>query len=159
MDPEQAREMTTMNTSNQPNGSPGGSLHARRERERLAVELRVEGCTFAVIGAHLGVSDRMASRIFHRAMDRVLREPVGQLIHLEAARLDGLWQAAWPKALAGSARHIECCVRISERRARLLGLDAPTRSEVHVMSAEEQDALDREIEKLLEGYRRGEGDL
>jgi hypothetical protein len=147
--------MTTMATRNQPNGSPGGSLHALRERERLAVELRVEGCTFAVIGARLGVSDRMASRIFHRAMDRVLREPVGQLIELESARLDALWRAAWPKALAGSARHIECCVRISERRCRLLGLDQPSKLEMR-MSVEEVDALDREIEKLLEGYRRGE---
>lgn len=146
-----------MATSNQPNGSPGGSLHARRERERLAVELRVQGSTFAVIGDRLGVSDRMASRIFHRAMDRVLREPVAELIELESARLDALWQAAWPKALAGSARHIECCVRISERRCRLLGLDQPSKLEMR-MSVEEVDALDREIEKLLEGYRHGEGE-
>ena len=98
----------------------------------------------------------MASRIVHRAMNRILREPVGQLIDLESARLDALWRAAWPKALAGSARHIECCVRICERRARLLGLDQPAELEMR-MSAEEVDALDREIEQLLDGYRRGEG--
>jgi hypothetical protein len=49
MDPKQAEEMTTMATSNQANGSPGGSLRAR-ERERLAVALRVDGCTYAEIG-------------------------------------------------------------------------------------------------------------
>ena len=148
MDPEHPKEMTTMATSSQPNGSPGGSLRARRERERLAVELRIEGCTFGQIGARLGVSDRMASRIFHRAMDRVLREPVGQLVDLEAARLDALWAAMWPRALAGSARHAEVCVRICERRARLLGLDQPGKLEMR-MSVEEVDALDREIEQLL----------
>jgi Sigma-70, region 4 len=156
MDPEHPKEMTTMAISNQPNGSPGGSLRARRERERLAVELRVQGCTFAEIGTQLGVSDRMASRIFHRAMDRVLREPVGQLVDLEAARLDALWAAMWPRALAGSARHAEVCLRVLERRARLLGLNQPSKLEMR-MSVEEVDALDREIEKLLEGYRRGEG--
>ena len=139
-----------MATSNQPNGSPGGSLRTRRERERLAVELRVEGCTFTEIGDRLGISDRMASRIFHRAMNRVLREPVGQLIELESARLDGLWQAMWPRALAGSARHAEVCVRICERRARLLGLDQPAKAKMEMrMSVEEVDALDREIEQLL----------
>jgi hypothetical protein len=147
MDPEQPREMTTMATSHQPNGSPGGSI-AARERERLAVELRVEGCTYAEIGARLGISDRMASRVVNRAMNRVLREPVGQLIDLELARLDALWAAMWPRALAGSARHAEVCVAISARRCRLLGLDQPSKLEMH-MSVEEVDALDREIEQLL----------
>jgi DNA-binding CsgD family transcriptional regulator len=156
MDPEQPKEMTTMATSNQRNGSPGGSI-AVRERERLAVELRVQGCTYDEIGARLGVSRRMASRIVNRAIDRVLREPVSQLIDLESARLDALWQAMWPQAMAGSARHAEVCVRICERRARLLGLDQPSKLEMR-MSVEEVDALDREIEKLLEGYRRGEGE-
>jgi DNA-binding CsgD family transcriptional regulator len=147
MDPEQPGEMTTMATSNAPNGSPPGSIRAR-EREREAVALRVEGCIYAEIGDRLGISDRMASRIVNRAINRVLREPVGQLVDLESARLDALWQAMWPQALAGSARHAEVCVRICERRARLLGLDQPAKLEMR-MSAEEVDALDREIEQLL----------
>jgi hypothetical protein len=118
----------------------------------VAVTLRVEGCTYAEIGDQLGISDRMASRIVNRAMNRVLREPVGQLVDLESARLDALWQAIMPRALAGSARHAEVCVRIAERRSRLLGLDAPTRTEVR-MSVEEVDALDAEIERLLAEYR------
>jgi hypothetical protein len=137
-----------MATSNQANGSPGGSLRARRERERVAVALRVEGCTYAEIGDQLGVSDRMASRIVNRAMDRVLREPVGQLVELEAARLDALWAAMWPRVLAGSARHAEVCVHICARRCQLLGLDQPSKLEMR-MSVEEVDALDREIEQLL----------
>lgn len=144
-----------MATSNVRNGSPGGSI-AVRERERVAVQLRIDGLTYDEIGARLGVSRRMASRIVNRAMNRVLREPVGQLVDLESARLDALWQAMWPRALAGSARHAEVCVRICERRARLLGLDQPAKLEMR-MSGEEVDALDREIEQLLEGYRRGEG--
>jgi hypothetical protein len=156
MDPEQPEEMTTMATRKEPNGSPGGSI-AARERERVAVTLRIEGLTYAEIGDQLEISDRMASRIVNRAINRVLREPVGQLIDLESARLDALWAAMWPRALAGSARHAEVCVRISERRSRLLGLDQPAKLEMR-MSVEEVDALDREIEQLLDGYRHGEGD-
>jgi hypothetical protein len=142
-----------MATSNQANGSPGGSI-AARERERVAVMLRIDGLKYHEIGAQLGISDRMASRIVNRAMNRVLREPVGQLVDLEAARLDRLWQAMLPRALAGSARHAEVCVSISERRSRLLGLDQPTKMEMR-MSVEEVEAIDREIEELLDGYRYG----
>jgi DNA-binding CsgD family transcriptional regulator len=156
MDPEQEGEMTTMATSNGRNGSPRGSI-AVRERERVAVQLRIEGLTYDEIGDRLGVSRPMASRIVNRAMNRVLREPVGQLVDLEAARLDALWQAMLPRALAGSARHAEVCVHICARRCQLLGLDQPHKLEMR-MSVEEVDALDREIEKLLEGYRHGGGD-
>jgi DNA-binding CsgD family transcriptional regulator len=148
--------MTKMAISNQANGSPWGSLRAR-ERERVAVALRVDGCTYAEIGDRLGISDRMASRIVNRAMNRVLREPVGQLIELESARLDALWQAMWPRALAGSARHAEICIRISERRARLLGLDQPTRVDANVLANVTVDQLDAEIERLLREYGQGGG--
>jgi DNA-binding CsgD family transcriptional regulator len=156
MDPEQEGEMATMVTSNQPNGSPWGSLRAR-ERERVAVALRVDGCNYAEIGDRLGISDRMASRIVNRAMDRVLREPVGQLIDLESARLDALWQAMWPRALAGSVRHAEVCVRICERRSRLLGLDQPARVDANVLTNVSIDQLDAEIERLLAEYRGNAG--
>jgi predicted transcriptional regulator len=146
-----------MATSNQANGSPWGSLRARRERERVAVTLRVEGCTYAEIGDQLGVSDRMASRIVNRAMNRVLREPVDQLIDLERARVDALWQVMWPRALAGSARHAEVCVRISERRSRLLGLDQPTRVHADLLANVSVDQLDAEIERLLREYGQGGG--
>jgi Sigma-70, region 4 len=145
-----------MATSNARNGSRGGSI-AVRERERVAVELRVEGCTYAEIGDRLGVSGRMACRIVNRAMNRVLREPVDQLIDLERARLDALWQAMWPRALAGSARHAEVCVRISERRSRLLGLDAPARVHASVLADVSVDELDAEIERLLRDYGQGGG--
>ena len=48
-------------------------------------------------------------------------------------------------------------MRICERRARLLGLDQPAKM-VMRMSVEEVDALDREIEQLLDGYYHGGGD-
>jgi DNA-binding CsgD family transcriptional regulator len=157
MDSEQEGKVTTMATSTQQNGSPWSSLRAR-ERERLAVGLRVDGCTYAEIGDQLGISDRMASRVVNRAMNRVLREPVGQLVDLESARLDALWAAMWPRALAGSARHAEVCVRISERRSRLLGLDQPARVDANVLANVTVDQIDAEIEHLLDQLRRGNGE-
>jgi hypothetical protein len=59
----------------------------------------------------------------------------------------------WLRALAGSARHAEVCLRISERRSRLLGLDQPTRIDANVLANVTVDQLDAEIERLLEEYR------
>ena len=53
---------------------------------------------------------------------------------------------------AGSARHAEVCVRISERRARLLGLDAPARVDANVLANVTVDQIDAEIERLLREY-------
>jgi hypothetical protein len=58
----------------------------------------------------------------------------------------------WPRALAGSARHAEVCVRISERRSRLLGLDQPTRVNANVLANVTVDQIDAEIERLLREY-------
>jgi predicted DNA-binding protein (UPF0251 family) len=147
-----------MSTSQPPKGSLKRGSPQVREREAKALRLRAEGATYDEIGRQLGVSRPMAARVVHRALDRVVREPANHLIALECTRLDLLTKAHMPKALAGSARAAEIVLRVMERRARLLGLDAPVRSEVHVMSAEEQDALDREIEALLRSYREGGGE-
>lgn len=45
---------------------------------------------------------------------------------LELIRLDELFHAYWPGAVAGKARAATIILRIMERRARLEGLDAPT---------------------------------
>jgi hypothetical protein len=55
-------------------------------------------------------------------------------------------------ALAGSARHAEVCIHISERRSRLLGLDKPARVDTNVLGIVAVDQIDAEIERLLEEY-------
>jgi hypothetical protein len=138
-------------------GCTGGAEWVRR-REAEALRLRTAGFSYREVGDQLGVGETMSRRIVQRALRRVLVEPGIEVIALECQRLDLLTSAAMPRALAGSARWAEVAIRVMERRARLLGLDAPTRSEVHVMTADEQEALDREIEALLEQYRDPGGD-
>jgi hypothetical protein len=50
---------------------------------------------------------------------------------------------------------IDTLLRIQERRARLLGLDAPAQTTVHVLS---EDAIDQEIARLEAELRGLEGD-
>jgi hypothetical protein len=70
-------------------------------------------------------------------------EEVQQLRVLESQRLDALLEAVWPQAAQGHLPAVDRAVRILERRARLLGLDAPQQSEVLTI-----DRIDAEIERL-----------
>ena len=46
-------------------------------------------------------------------------------VQLELQRLDSLFQPHFDRGLTGDARATLVCLKIMERRARLLGLDAP----------------------------------
>ena len=49
---------------------------------------------------------------------------------LELERLDKLWFAMYRQATQGNQGAVDRCIRIMERRAKLLGLDAPTKTEL-----------------------------
>jgi hypothetical protein len=63
----------------------------------------------------------------------------------EAERLDELESAIWPNAMAGNLDAIDRCLAIMERRARLLGLDAPTRFTIELWVL---NSIDAEVERL-----------
>jgi hypothetical protein len=128
------------------------------EREAKALDLRKAGLTYDQIGAQLGgISRSRAAHIVRRALDRLVQEPGEELVKLEVERLDMLWRALLPKALAGSPRHAEVAVRILESKRKLLGVDAPVkvRSEVDVTI---HDGIDAEIEQLMERMRERDPD-
>jgi hypothetical protein len=131
---------------------------AVRLRDAHAVRLRLEGRTYREVGEQLGVSRKMAARVVQRGLRAVERETTEDLIRLDNHRLDMIWAAMWPHAEAGSAPHAMVCLRTLERRARLLGLDAPTRAHITAhITPEETAALDAEIAALLATYGIGDG--
>jgi hypothetical protein len=68
---------------------------------------------------------------------------------VEVERLDVLLRALWPKALATGdkqqPRAVEMCLSIMARRSALMGLDAPSRRVVEIVT---EDALDEAIANL-----------
>ena len=52
------------------------------------------------------------------------QESIPDVLMLESARLDEMTKALWPKVASGRERAIELVLRIQERRAKMLGLDA-----------------------------------
>lgn len=124
---------------------------AGRVKAQRTLDLRAAGATFQQIADALGYSDRSAARkAFHRALDAEVAIGAEQretLRQQQQYRLEQMLRAVWPNALRGDVKAQERVLRILERQARLLGLDAPVNLRV-------SDGLDAEIEAMLEEMQR-----
>lgn len=108
-----------------------------QERRLQALELRKQGKSYRAIGAALGVDHKTALTDVRTALQRLLeqeRESVDELRTIELERLDALLDALWVNAtnerFRGQTRAVEMALKVMERRAKLLGLDAPTRQDI-----------------------------
>jgi hypothetical protein len=138
------------------------------QRDAQATELRGRGMTYRAIADTLGLHDASAARkAVERAMVATVAEPCEALRRLELLRLDTMAVAAWqvldaPHPLISAGRimalngepltdpqpvlaSIDRLLRIAERRARLLGLDAPVQVDGGVLSIAE---IDRQLAVL-----------
>lgn len=100
------------------------------QRQQQAVELRRSGRSYREIAHANGIGVTTAHRLISGAMAEArsaVAEDVVELRALELSRLDGLMVALWPKARQGDLGAVDRVLRIMERRARLLGLDAPVK--------------------------------
>ena len=106
--------------------STGAAVVSAVERTRQAVALRRAGLTCAEIGAKLGCSKASAHRAIVRGLEALRaesQEDATALRTLELARLDAAQVAIWRDVQAGDMAAIDRLLRISQRRASLLGLD------------------------------------
>lgn len=101
-----------------------------RMKAAKALELRMEGKSFDQIAEEAGYNSRQAAHdAVKRALDRIEREPADALVKLDLERLDVLWQIQYLNAQAGDVQAMAACMKLMERRAKLLGLDAPVKTE------------------------------
>lgn len=95
-----------------------------------ALRLRSAALPYGQIAARLGVSKSTAFGYVTRALEELReerRKRAGVLIDLELERLDIAQRGVWPAVLRGDTHALGMFLRLSERRSRLLGLDAPTK--------------------------------
>jgi len=118
------------------------------EREGQVLELRKAGMTFSQIAAAMNYADHTGPlKAYQSAMRKIVVEPAKQIRELEVQRLDTLWATWYPKAVAGNGAALDRCLRLMERRARLLGLDAPTNINFTV-SLEQQQRIEEMAAQL-----------
>jgi hypothetical protein len=98
------------------------------ERQRQALELRKAGVGFQQIADQLGYGGPSgAFNAVARALQKVIQEPAEAVLALELARLDAMLLGLWPKARAGHASAVDRVLKLMDRRAKYLGLDAPVK--------------------------------
>jgi transposase len=142
------------------------------DREARAIELRRNGATYQQIADRLDVSVGGAHAAVKRALDRHISEAAPEVRKLELDRLDHLHVQALLVlqrehvvtnggriVLDGQGRPlrddgptlsaIRTILQIQERRARLLGLDAPTKVDVKVLTIDQMDDRIAELEAQL----------
>lgn len=120
------------------------------KREQEIVKLRRGGLTWDLIGERLGIHLTTAQKGYERALARVVKEDVDAIRTLETERLDIAQSAIWGNVLKGDNPSIANLLRIMERRAKLLGLDQPTRIQAEVISYD-ADSIQAELARIIAG--------
>lgn len=106
------------------------------ERQRMALELRKSGATFAQIAEHVGYSSpNSAWRAVQSALKEITHEPALELRTLEMERYNYYLLKLWPDVQKGSRAAIETALRVQDRIDKLNGLEAPTEITHHVEGA------------------------
>src|SRR3984893_17548615 len=125
-----------------PKRGRGGDTHSPQakvdiaKRENQIVELRLRNISFAAIGRAVGVSKTAAIKAFYKALRRNTDQDISTHDRSELAKLameeTRLWQAldTHKESWQATATCMSGLNRIHVRRARLLGLDAPTKLDV-----------------------------
>lgn len=100
-------------------------------RRAQAIQLRMSGVDWDTIAGRLGYAGKAAAcKDVSRALEATRQasdDAAEDLRLVESARLDRLQAAVWAQALHGDVKAVDAVLRVMERRARLLGLDAPAK--------------------------------
>lgn len=104
--------------------------------------MRLQGYTYEEIADKLGYADSSgAYRAVKRAKEQVKDaavENAEEILRMELDRLDRMQRGLWKEAIEGSPGAVDRILKIMERRAKLLGLDAPDAVDLSVGSDYEQ---------------------
>lgn len=124
-----------------------GTEHQAKRLE--AVTLRLAGLTFEQIADRMGISPSWATQLVEMTLTTSINRQVSQMRALENQRLDRAQAAIWPKVLEGNFRAVDTFLRLSGRRAKMNGLDAPTAISVSVTMRQEMDTALNQLESLV----------
>lgn len=107
---------------------------ARKEdRQKSALTLRTEGLTYDKIANILGCSVGTVSNYINASLADIrdqTKELAQEVRDIEIRRLDDMLFSLRDKIAKGNTTAIQTALKIQERRAKLLGLDAPTPTNV-----------------------------
>ena len=115
----------------------GGEV-ATAELDRRISGLRIRGWTYPDIAREVGVSVATAYRAVQRSL-ALIRAESAENAHewreMELQRLEVMWKSLSPRGEDGEWRidKLDRSLKIMERRAKLLGLDAPEKHQTQTV--------------------------
>lgn len=124
---------STLSTRNVTHTYPHPDAITDAQKTLQIMQLRVAGWAVWQIADHLGVETNTVHNQIVGQLTTwrdMTQEMANELRELELQRLDEFLRALWPKIQTGNPRAIETALKVSERRAKLMGLDAPEKREV-----------------------------
>lgn len=121
--------------------------HAQRRVE--AMTLRLAGLTYQQIAERMDLSESGAYDLVKRSFRYVETDTVDEMRQLENDRLDRAQAAIWPKVLRGEESAISTFLSISGQRARINGLNSPTKVDISVGVRTEMESALNQLEELV----------
>lgn len=119
------------------------------DRELAVVELRREGKTWQQIAETVNYATAMGAwKAYQRACQRTLQEPTDEARRIELDRLDALQRTYWEPAVEGNLRAADFVLRVIDRRARILGIDAPQKIQAEVVNYDGIGSIDAEVDRI-----------
>jgi hypothetical protein len=103
---------------------------ARAEQDEEILRLRCAGLSLRAIAARVGLSHQGVSDRITAVLAQLVTPAAEEYRALETVRLDTYLEALSLRIGEGDYRSVGTAVRISERRAKLLGLDSPVQLDV-----------------------------
>lgn len=124
----------------------------QQESRRIeALSLKLAGLTYDQIADRLDCSRTAAREMVNRNLERADQREVENMRAVENARLDRAQAAIWSKVLDGDYKAIDSFLRISARRARVNGMDAPTKVDLSLSIRNEMEDALRSLEHMVLG--------
>lgn len=129
-------------------------LAEEREREKRVMEMVLGGYTFTRIAEVVGYADASgAYRAYKRGLEATVRPAADEVRAQEEERLDHLTRVWLPLALglngaAPNRQAAEIMMKVMDRRAKMFGVDAPTKVEAKVEQVTSGVSIDAEVARL-----------
>jgi len=136
-------------------GIPKGGRRKNRNKDIAKarnielLRMRIEGKTIEDIARHFNIKGPTASRIISDTLAGAVNMRAEELREIENARLDVAQAAIWPKVKKGNMDAIDSFIRLSARRSRMNGLDAPQKVQVGGNVRLEMEEALGALERLL----------
>ena len=131
------------------------------ERQLLVTRYRRRGMAVADIATTLGVTEKTIRGTLTSAYRNIItNDEMIEARNTELSRLDELHSSFYEDALKGDIKAAEVVLKTSDRRAKLLGLDAPQRtessSEISIGWLDESISPDNVVEMKVVGENEEE---